>query len=206
MARNQRIFDLVANTPGVSDITPNDVWHVHFDATTDTHVAAEPAAPPITLESMEALVSEYRQRVEEAQRQVARVMHDLLIQGHAEMPDGTFLVIYEDNLYIGRPSELPTYVGFPELRNARVSMSFIGQMDDTRPVIPVLLDECWKCQAPVPKDDDFGLCSPCRQKMENFVDEPTPVNPVYTQELYNDLGFLPTDTIATDADLETPDA
>jgi hypothetical protein len=36
--------------------------------------------------------------------------------------------------------------------------------------IEVKLDRCWKCEKPVPKDDDFGLCVSCKEALLNLVE------------------------------------
>lgn len=40
----------------------------------------------------------------------------------------------------------------------------LGILDDDE-LVPVKLEECWGCEAEIPRDDDLGLCAECREEL-----------------------------------------
>lgn len=39
---------------------------------------------------------------------------------------------------------------------------------DTRPVVPVLLDQCWRCYARIDRDEEVGLCQRCKEQLRSL--------------------------------------
>lgn len=138
-------------------------------------------AGPLTLEMLEQTIREIRERTVTA---VHTAMAELITLGRTELPNGTVMILSGRSVLVRRP-------------DGDVGAFWVGTgvHDDTRPVVPVELDQCWRCTRAVPKDDDLGLCVECKTALQTLTDEPTPIAPTYEQEYGNELGTLPTDSV-----------
>lgn len=184
---NRRIFDLDPNSSHHSnwchltedrvDRVPDLVVEVEADTSRFDDAIRQ------AIQATARVAEEWRQTLTGPQRLVAEMWYEmwsnLLLYGQTTLPNGTVIII-------GADGSTGVWQSFG-LDNLTEHEGFHG--------VQVQLDECWRCQTTIPKDDEFGMCEPCKVAMQHFVDEPTPVNPIYAQEWGNDLGSLPIDGV-----------